>query len=496
MSKKILIIILIILIIITVIIGGLVFWSYKYYKNLESSSVSKDLTVEKKVALDTFEVANLYADAQLKTDALFKVRPSQISFFEWKKQSDNVLSLWENLEQKTADLDKLASVEGKKNDSGLIPKVYAYNAEDITAIANGAPPMGRVKAIANFLNVDAKRAFQILKTSQSQMESSAWNEEGDTMEKLENGAKLVKNVCKTGLYVGGIAMGGGATKLGEVGLETISAGIAEMGLLEQGVLIVNGADLLLEVGDDTANIALGYNNDASAMIGGVRKFTGPLAAISGLLTAPTETGYDMFNFMMMGGDQLNSMFQNNEILGISLPEKRGETAQVVPLKISETSQWLKDNNISLEPVPPVEIVRKNLQQIKDIGIGADFKMPEIKKEEKKKDVGMLTPEELSGSWCAEEFFNIDESQPHYEYKCFVFDDLGKYKVKVATKENPGRLMFGGEYKINEKGVNVVEDSGHNAVLLYKDGKLWSTREIRKMREGVHDTPYEKNRLFR
>ena len=86
-----------------------------------------------------------------------------------------------------------------------------------------------------------------------QIKAEAWNEAGDTIETLENSARVIKDSCKVSLLVGGnILTGGTAT--------------ATVGILQKGIILVQKADLLLEIDQDTASIALGYNDDVTLML--------------------------------------------------------------------------------------------------------------------------------------------------------------------------------------------------------------------------------------
>jgi len=78
---------------------------------------------------------------------------------------------------------------------------------------------------------------------------------------------------------------------------------------------------------------------------------------------------------MMGADQLNSLMQNNQILGIDLPKEVGKNPQATALSPGEVEQWLEENNISDKPVEPAKIVQKNIE---NIGLAADFSMPKTK----------------------------------------------------------------------------------------------------------------------
>jgi hypothetical protein len=165
-------------------------------------------------------------------------------------------------------------------------------------------------------------------------------------------------------------------------------------------VIVSGADLTLEITDDTAKIALGNQNKISAIAGDVRKITEPAAAILSIATLPSNlvNGVDKLNAVVFGADQLNSAIQAGSVIGIKLPtytpkEDTTQTYEVSVLGSDEVEQWIKDKAPDVTPETMVEI-----KKILGIGKVAEEK-PVVDEEEEinetsKNDIKMMSEKEF------------------------------------------------------------------------------------------------------
>ncbi len=138
-----------------------------------------------------------------------------------------------------------------------------------------------------------------MQQAQAGITADAWNEAGDTFQKLETSATLIKDGCKVAGFVGGIAVGGGV------------ASLAGKSLLSQATVVVGGADLILEVTDDAAKIALGNHNQVSSFVGNVRTVTEPLANILTITDIPNnlDSGFDKFSAVMVALDSFRGAAQ-------------------------------------------------------------------------------------------------------------------------------------------------------------------------------------------
>jgi hypothetical protein len=132
--------------------------------------------------------------------------------------------------------------------------------------------------------------------------------------------------------------------------------------------VVSGADLTLEITDDTAKIALGDKNKISTVVGDVRKITEPAAAILMVSTLPSNLvkGIDKLNAVVFGADQLNSTIQNGSVIGIKLPaptkEKPKPAAEVSVLEKEELDIWIKENGVKIEVG-----TKEDIEKILEIG---------------------------------------------------------------------------------------------------------------------------------
>jgi len=80
-----------------------------------------------------------------------------------------------------------------------------------------------------------------------------------------------------------------------------ASALATKSLLSQAAVVVGGADLVLEVSDDTAKIALGNNNKISKVISIARVVTEPLGTILTITDIPNNlvTKFEKFNVVML-----------------------------------------------------------------------------------------------------------------------------------------------------------------------------------------------------
>jgi len=146
----------------------------------------------------------------------------------------------------------------------------------------------------------------------------------------------IKNGAKVTIFVGGVVMTGG-----------LSAAAAS-GVVAKTALVVGGADLVLEVADDEAKIALGDKNKVSEMVGKVRTVTEPAASILTIVNLPgnVSKAIEKVSALSFAGDQIRSVVQDEKILGISIKTNdKGEIkAEVSALSEAELPTWREDNN--------------------------------------------------------------------------------------------------------------------------------------------------------
>jgi len=305
-----------------------------------NSYTSDELMSE--LSLETYITAELYRDATLKTLELYSFGPNEIDLETWQIRADEILDLWELIEQLTVVMeetaDKVIMTENKEN--ALINDFwdsfvsYGLTKQDVNAIYDNAPKGSKLKTLAKQLNVSAKDAFNILKSTNNEI-AKTWNNKADTYQSLENGARAIKSTSKAVVFVGGMVATGGASTL-----------------VEAGIIAVTGADLVMEIGEDFSIIQYGDGSKQAKSFGSIRKVTEPLASIIGLtglkgllkgkniealgkqlanLTGAERnakllelgvTQLDYAGAILMTVDQTSSYMQDNKVLGISLDKAK------------------------------------------------------------------------------------------------------------------------------------------------------------------------------
>ncbi len=306
----------------------------------------------------------LYSDSLLKTDALSQQANSD--YEEWiiyinklTEQRETVYKLTKELETQA---DKLVNVSRGQ--------VTAYDAQEITSIIDKAPPWKKIKTLAKELNISAEKAFKLLKMSQEQLTAEARNQAGDTFEKLENTAKMIKDWCKVWLMIWWWQIAWAASTLDKVGM------------------LINWADLVLQIGEDVSNIALGYNNQVATVLWDIRKITEPGAAIVWFawLYNAWDSAINMINAFTYTFEATNDIIQEWKVMWIKLDKKKSE---MTILDTSEIDTRTQDNNI-LTTTDKNKIMEEISQLAKTIQeqeqtITQKEEVVETKKIEEKKD---------------------------------------------------------------------------------------------------------------
>lgn len=380
---------------ILILVGGLFFFLNN--KSVDKVPISEQVVLEK-----TLNISKEYLAMRYRTDNILLNAKNYPDYQTWNNEMTKVIDSWMVLEKDAVTLENLArEMANQKNDFSFISPALAYDKQEISDIFDKAPAGKKIATLAKHLGVDASRAFKILQQDQAQVEADVWNEAGDTFQKLETSATVIKDGCKVAGFVGSIALTGGTSAL------------AAGSTLAKAAVIVSGADLTLEVTDDAAKIALGNNNKLSAIVNDVRKVTEPISTILTITDIPNNLSknIDRFNTAMIALDQFRGAAQDGKIIGIELPvytkEKVAETAQVTVMSKDELEKWLRDNNINsdLDTKESIEealkIVQEQYAEIKEKAVeitdvkedldnvkeGVNTKI-EIKKEEPEKETSL------------------------------------------------------------------------------------------------------------
>jgi hypothetical protein len=243
--------------------------------------------------------------------------------------------------------------------------------------------------------VDAKMAQLILNQTQDQITREAYGEEGDVFETCEQNSMRIKNGAKVTVFVGGVVLTGGM------------AGVAASGAVAKTALVVGGADLVLEIADDEAKIALGDKNKVSEMVGKVRTVTEPAASILTIVNMPGNVSKAMekISAISFAGDQVRSVVQDEKILGISIKtdDKGGIKAEVSGLTEDELVEWRKENNAIKSNQSAEEIIKQIEEEIKEEKVEDAPKKEEENKKEAPQAISKDIPTQII------EVVNVSES---------------------------------------------------------------------------------------
>ncbi len=314
---------------IIITIGFWLFLSWCQQSSSTDSTQDEQLLLEK-----TMTISKTYIALRYQTDHLLN-EAETYTYDERNQKMTTTIQAWTSLENDAKELEKQADDFSQPALSfRLFPTASAYDRNEISNIFDKAPAGKKIATLAKHLWVDAKMAFKILKNDQAQVEADAWNEAGDTFQKLETSATVIKDGCKVAGFIGGIAV-------------TWWVGVIAAGsTLGKAAVIVWGADLILEVTDDGAKIALGNHNKISSIVGDVRKVTEPIASVLSISDIPNnlKTGFEKFTATMVALESFRGAAQEGKILGVELPayEKPEQFANIkkykAPVYISKLSQ--------------------------------------------------------------------------------------------------------------------------------------------------------------
>jgi len=320
MTKK--IIIAVVLVVITLTL-------FKFFNR----NSSPDL--EQQLYLKTLSLSNEYTSLRYQTENVLEKAQSFETYDKWKAKMEEVTKEWKDLEQKAYDLEKVASkIAEDKVGFEIISPVIAYDSQEVSRVINSGSMKTQISRLAKHFGVDAQHAQLILNETQDRISSEAYTQEGDVFEECEQNSMRIKNGCKVTVYVGGVVLTGGASA------------VVASGALATTATVVVGADLVLEVTEDEARIALGDKNKVSEMVSGLRSVTEPAAAILSLTNIPgnLSKGIDKLSALSFGADQVRSVIQDEKVLGISIKtDDKGQIkAEIAGITQEELPKWKED----------------------------------------------------------------------------------------------------------------------------------------------------------
>jgi hypothetical protein len=443
-----------------ILVGGLLILLIGsfYFFNKQKDNQPQEQTVLKQ----TFEISKKYTVLRYQTDNVLLNIENFTDYDAWNNEMSNVIQQWKTLESETVILEEsVAKMAEEKASFNLISQslAYDYDTKEVLNIINKAPLKKQIRTLANHLGVDAKTAQLILNETQNQISREAYAEEGDFYETCEQSSMRIKNGAKVTIFVGGIALTGGMSA------------VATGGTLAQTSLVVGGADLVLEIADDEAKIALGDKNKVSEMVGTLRVATEPAAGILTIASMPGNLSKSMekVSAAYFGADQVRSAVQDKKILGISIKiNENAETeASLAGLTEQELPEWMKENNV----VKSGESVEEILNQVeKEIKEEARRDVKEENKEEKQNQVEEKKGTSASKSKLEDipaqifKVVNVSDS-PYMIDACFsstCWDDLAANPaedIEVGGIYTMGKVFDNGEGF--EKGFHPIDFKNSN-----------------------------------
>ena len=315
---------------------------------------------EQQVLETTYDLSKEYLLLRYRTDNILLNAEEYTEYSKWNEDMTKLIQDWENLENKSTELESTSGqiAEEVAFNPKFILMAEAYTAKEINAIYDKAPRFKGIATLAKHLGVDAQRAQLILNQAQNETTAEGWTEAGDTLQKLETSAVVIKDGCKVAGFVGGVVLTGGA------------AGIATAGTLTQVTTVVVGVDLALEVTEDGAQIALGDKNKISSFVKDVRTVTEPIANVMTITNIPSNIGnaFGKFDSIMIGLEQFRESAQEGKVIGVDLTNfeyhpsfqvikktKYPGELTVAEMDKAEVEEWLKSLNVKQEPMSQREV---------------------------------------------------------------------------------------------------------------------------------------------
>ncbi|MDF1496770.1 MAG: hypothetical protein P1P90_01785 [Patescibacteria group bacterium] len=412
---------------------------------------------EQVVLEQTYNISREYVALRYETDNVLINAEEYKDYGTWDKAMSEIIKRWEQMEKDAQELEGMADEMSKAETSlKLIPTALAYDKQEISNVFDKAPAGKKIATLAKCLGVDAKRAYAILTQDQAQVEADAWNQAGDTFQKLESSAVVIKDGCKVAGFVGGVVLSGG------------TSAIAAGSTLTKAAVVISGADLTLEVTSDGASIALGNNNKISAIANEARKATEPIATILTITDIPNNLnkGIDKFNAVMVGLEQFRGAAQEGKVLTIALPtytgEKETKPITLATLEPAEVEDWLKENGTAYKAETVAEVEQTLGINQKDVtdGSGED--------DEEEESTGVNQPEETESS-------NSEQPQDSAESTNSAQTIAGSYSGSAILQhveedvESPDSLPV--TLQLNENGTGTVNVNGFGGDAYYAGNKV-------------------------
>lgn len=467
---------------------------------------------EQKILEDTYTLSKEYITLRYETSNLF-LEAKNYKYEDWDKNITEKIEEWKNFDEKVYLLEKNAEKFANKeiSISPRVKKALAYDKYEATKIFDKAPAGKKIATLARHLGVDAKMAQKVLEQEQNMMSAEAWNEEGDLNRKVEVGATIIKDTSKVVGFVGGIVVTGGTSAL------------LTSSVLAKATVVVSGADMILEITEDGANIALGDNNKISAIASDARKITEPVATILTINEIPNnlKNKFEKFQAVMVGAEQLKGSAQDGKIIGISLPassKNKEEKIEISNIDEKEINTWIKDQGIK----ETSKLTQEEIEKILNVNNTTieeteeeNTDKEEIKDEEantisgKKINLKMKTVPPVN-DWQATIKIDLFSNAPieiadgefYSEYKnnytIGSFVGVGSIKIKGTYNEKTGELkgthyrIYEGTYKGEPRTLIYSGNFNHKIENNQKETKINFNGKIEETRLDGKGKPYTTN----
>jgi len=428
-------------IIIGVVVIAIGFGLFKFFDK------DKPDAMEQQAYSETLSLSTEYISLRYQTENVLEKAESFETYENWKAKMDEVLKGWKDLEQKAGELEKIAGkIAEDKVGFEIISPAIAYDSQEVSRVINSGSIKNQISRLAKHFGVDAKRAQLILNETQDRVSSEAYTEEGDVFEECEQNSMRIKNGAKVTVYVGGVVLTGGASA------------VVASGALATTATVVVGADLVLEVTEDEARIALGDRNKVSEMVSGLRSVTEPAAAILSLTNIPgnLSKGIDKLSALSFGADQVRSVIQDEKVLGISIKtDDKGQVkAEIAGLTEEELPKW-KEENKAIKSNESVEEIINNAKMAAE-KIVSEKENETKNAEDKKEDINKITGSSWKGTLVSVSGGNMQKQSTDFEFVLKSDGTVGGNNFKKWKQEGSFIRMFGedeadGYYEFNLSG---------------------------------------------
>lgn len=359
-----------------------------------------------------------YAKARLMTDILLS--ENELTYADWSAECDATLRLWDeaalcageyeaaysalsnegHVFSRADGVSKTGPIRSTVQQLAAFPVVQQENSQTISLSVSktlknvplpGAmntrsstsslfksimsfPKDERLEVLAKLQQTDIATASAILHQLQNDFSqenmsySETMNQREDVMHKMQDAAVVIRTGAKVGVFLCGAALTGGASASGSVSAACTMYRTGKMAAsaAELGALVVSGGDLILESGQNAANIIVGNISDKGTPVcvffkgmaddfGTVRKVTEPVTAVmnTGMLG-----GADALGRMLYFTDSAENLLNENKVLGVELGYEGKVLVQVVKDKFAD--MFVQDAGIPNESPKPLPALRPGM----------------------------------------------------------------------------------------------------------------------------------------